>query len=99
MHIASPLATVEIRLSECLASIDDAITTIDANPDEFSEKLRVELGIRDHLPGFIARKLGQNPVYDKDMLYPFSMESVPLEDQRALNLMGIFRIGKQIAKG
>lgn len=85
LYFPSPELAVDIRVSECLAKIDDSVTVLDEDEETFIDKFREKLGVRTQLPSFIASALGRNPVPYSDGYIPFSVEPVPLEEQRALN--------------
>jgi len=85
LYFPSPELAVDIRVSECLAMIDDSVAVIDEDHETFLDKFRKKLGVRTQLPSFISVALGRNPVPYIRGYTPFRVDPVPLEEQRALN--------------
>lgn len=84
LYFPSPELAVDIRVSECLAMIDDSVAVINEDEETFFDKFREKLGVRTQLPSFIPATLGRNPVPYLHGYTPFRVEPVPLEEQRAL---------------
>jgi hypothetical protein len=92
IYIPTPELATDIRVSECMASIDESVAVIDdvdGDPDHLVDSFRKKLGIRSHLPRFISQALGRIPVpYVTSQNYlhhPFRVTHIPLEEQRAFN--------------
>lgn len=85
LYFPSPELAVDIRVSECLATIDGSVTVIDEDEETFFDKFREKLGVRRCLPSFISVAMGRNPVPYIHGYTPFRVDPVPLEEQRALN--------------
>ncbi len=86
LYFPTPDLAIDIRIAECLASIDNSVNVIYDNEESFRRKLRKKLGVLSRLPHFIRTVLNRNPaLYGSHM--PFSVEAVPLEDVRAFSQM------------
>ena len=76
------------------------LVAVEGNVETFEKRLRAKLDIKSQLPSFIVSEFNGTPVpyfenNDRCRKFAFSVDSVPFEEQTALNTKGDFIIGKK----
>lgn len=100
LHIPSREFVVAIRVAEIYASIAESVGVVEEDEELFIKRLAAKLGVCQQLPLFF-RKLFENVIVahdecvEDDAPVAFSIASVLLEEQAALNAKGDYHIGRK----